>query len=328
MKVLVTGANGFVGAAVTRKLLARGDVEVRAMTRPGSDLGNLAAVDVERVHGDLNDPASLDRALVGCTVLFHVAADYRLWVPDPAPMYRTNVEGTVALMRAAQQAGLERIVYTSSVATLGTNPDRSPADENTPSGLAMMVGHYKRSKFLAEEAVSKMARDEGLPVVIVNPSAPLGPGDIKPTPTGKLIRDAMAGRIPAYVDTGMNFVHVDRVAAGHVLAWQKGEIGQRYILGGENLSLRQTLTLIAAMLGRAPPRIRIPHGSAMAFALCCEMAARMRPGKEPLATVEGVKMSRKYMYFSSQKACTCLGYEPGSAEQAIAAAVEWFRRVT
>ncbi|MDT8397459.1 MAG: NAD-dependent epimerase/dehydratase family protein [Pseudomonadales bacterium] len=325
MKVLVTGGNGFVGAAVTRQLLARAGVEVRALIRPGSDLSNLAGLDVELVKGDLNDAESLARALAGCTVLFHVAADYRLWIPDPEPMYRTNVDGTVALMKAAQRAGLERIVYTSSVATLGNNPDRSPADENTPSSLATMVGHYKRSKFLAEAAVTRMAQEEDLPVVIVNPSTPLGPGDIRPTPTGKLIRDAMAGRIPAYVDTGMNFVHVDRVAEGHLLAWQMGETGQRYILGGENLSLQQALTLIAGKVGRRPPRIRMPHGLAMAFALCCEMAVRIMPGQEPLATVEGVKMSRKHMYFSSQKAQTCLGYEPGTAEQAIGAAVEWFR---
>ncbi|MDT8427663.1 MAG: NAD-dependent epimerase/dehydratase family protein [Pseudomonadales bacterium] len=326
MKALITGATGFVGSAVVRKLLEHGQIQVRALVRPNSDRQNLAALDVELSEGDLCDRESLVRALQGCQLLFHVAADYRLWVPDSASMYRTNVEATRTLMQVALDQDVERIVYTSSVAALGYHRDGTPADEETPSVLEDMIGHYKRSKFLAEQEVMTLVREQGLPAVIVNPSTPIGPGDIKPTPTGKMIRDAAAGRIPAFVETGMNFVHVDDVASGHLLAWQKGEIGQRYILGGEDLSLKQALGLIAQEAGRSPPRIRIPLALAMGIAVGSEALARLFPAMEPLATVEEVKMARKHMYFSSAKAERCLGYAHRPAQDAIVDAVRWFKQ--
>lgn len=325
MKALVTGAAGFVGSAIARKLLDQG-LDIRCMTRSSSDLKNLNGLDVELVNGDLLDRQSMVAALQGCNLLFHAAADYRLWIPDPDSMYKTNVEGTVNLMRAAQEAGVERIVYTSSVATLGILPGGVPADETTPSSVEDMIGHYKRSKFLAEQEVARMASEETLPVVIVNPSTPIGPGDIKPTPTGKLIQDAVTGRMPAYVDTGLNFVHVDDVADGHLLAWQKGTIGERYILGGEDLSLQQTLAIVADMTGRSAPKVKIPQPVAMAIAVVCETGAKIIPSVEPIATVEGVKMSRKKMYFSSAKAMRELEYSPRPVSEAIQAAVDWFSR--
>lgn len=325
MKALVTGAAGFVGSAIARKLLDQG-LDIRCMTRSSSDLQNLNGLDVELVNGDLLDRQSMVAALQGCNLLFHAAADYRLWIPDPDSMYKTNVEGTVNLMRAAQEAGVERIVYTSSVATLGILPGGVPADETTPSSVEDMIGHYKRSKFLAEQEVARMASEETLPVVIVNPSTPIGPGDIKPTPTGKLIQDAVTGRMPAYVDTGLNFVHVDDVADGHLLAWQKGTIGERYILGGEDLSLQQTLAIVADMTGRSAPKVKIPQPVAMAIAVVCETGAKIIPSVEPIATVEGVKMSRKKMYFSSAKAMRELEYSPRPVSEAIQAAVDWFSR--
>lgn len=323
MKALVTGAAGFVGSAIARKLIEEG-IDVRCMVRSSSDLQNLKDLDVELVEGDLCDAHSMAEALRDCVLLFHVAADYRLWIPNPDSMYKTNVEGTVNLMRAAMDVGVERIVYTSSVATLGIHPDGTPADETTPSSIEDMIGHYKRSKFLAEQEVSRMAREESLPVVIVNPSTPIGPGDIKPTPTGKLIQDAVKGRMPAYVDTGLNFVHVDDVADGHILAWEKGELGERYILGGEDLSLQQTLAIVAELTARPAPKVKIPQPVAMAIAIVCETGAKLIPSIEPIATVEGVKMSRKKMYFSSEKAMKALGYQPRPVFEAITAAVDWF----
>src|SRR5665213_2885081 len=248
--VLVTGASGFVGSAVMRALLAQGRA-VRVLVRPRSDKFNLQNLAVERREGALEDPASLAAALSGCGALYHVAADYRLWVKDPAAMYRANVDGTRALLQAAGRAGVERMVYTSSVATLGTHADGTPADEDTVATLDDMIGHYKRSKFMAEQAVNELAA-AGLPVVIVNPSTPVGPGDIKPTPTGRLIVDALTGRRPAYVDTGLNIVHVDDVAEGHLLAYQRGTIGRRYVLGGDDMSLREILTECARVSGRRP----------------------------------------------------------------------------
>ncbi|MBM3572625.1 MAG: NAD-dependent epimerase/dehydratase family protein, partial [Alphaproteobacteria bacterium] len=233
---LVTGATGFVGSAVARALLAAGH-RVRALARPGSDRGNLDGLAIELYEGRLEDRESLERAVAGATALFHVAADYRLWVPDPDAMLATNVAGTRALMEVAQAAGVRRIVYTSSVAALGLHADGRPADETTPSSLADMVGPYKRSKFLAEEAVRALVRERGLPAVIVNPSTPIGPRDIKPTPTGRVVLEAARGNMPAYVDTGLNLVHVDDVAAGHLLAFDHGRVGERYILGGENVTL-------------------------------------------------------------------------------------------
>jgi len=324
MTTLVTGATGFVGAAVVRQLLAT-DRVVRVLARPGSDRRNLHGLPVEVVEGDLLDPASLGPAVRGCQVLFHVAADYRLWTPQPAVLYATNVRGTGHLLQAAAAAGVQRIVYTSSVATLGSAADGGPADENTPACLEQMVGHYKRSKYLAEEAVMRLVREQGLPVVIVNPSTPVGPGDIKPTPTGRLVRDAAAGRIPAFVDTGLNIVHVDDVAAGHLLAETRGAVGRRYVLGGEDLSLREILAIIAALTGRPAPRIELPRAPLYPLAWLAETYARLTGGREPQLTLDGLRMSRKRMWFSSARAQAELGYRARPAHAALADAVAWFR---
>ncbi|MFP3943304.1 MAG: hopanoid-associated sugar epimerase [Alphaproteobacteria bacterium] len=323
MSVLVTGASGFVGAAVVRALLDRGE-RVRVMTRPASDRRNIEGLDVEVVHGDLDDPDSLAEAVRGMRALYHVAADYRLWVRDPRVLYRTNVDGTVALMRAAMQAGVERVVYTSSVATLGLNADGTPAHEETPVSLAHMVGHYKRSKYLAEEAVQRLVREEGLPAVIVNPSTPVGPRDVKPTPTGRMIHEAATGRMPAYVDTGLNVVHVDDVAAGHLLAFAKGETGRRYILGGEDLELREILAQIARLTGRPAPKVRLPRTPLYPLAVAAEGWARLAGGGEPMLTVDALKMARKKMFFSSARAREALGYAPRPAGEALRDAIEWF----
>jgi len=320
--VLVTGATGFVGSAVVRRLVASG-VAVRALVRPGSNQRNLEGMPVTVVTGDLTDPASLQRALAGCQGLFHVAADYRLWVRDPAAMYHTNVDGTRALLQAAARAGLERIVYTSSVATLGLRADGQPSDEDTESSLADMIGHYKRSKYLAEEVVRELARD-GLPVVIVNPSTPAGPGDVKPTPTGRMIVDALAGRMPAYVDTGLNMVHVDDVAAGHLLAYERGTVGRRYVLGAEDMTLQEILGELARISGRRPPRFRIPHTAVLPVAHLAEGWARIS-GREPGITVDGVRLAKKRMFFSSGRAQRELGYRPGEARAALRDAAVWFR---
>lgn len=268
MKILVTGATGFVGSAVVRRLL-RGDHDVRVLVRPTSDRRNLLGLNLQVVEGDLTQASSLLRACDDCEALFHVAADYRLWAPIPTQLYQTNVEGTRALLQAARSAGVPQIVYTSSVATLGIPGDGQSGDENTPVALDDMIGHYKRSKFLAEALVREFAA-EGLPVVIVNPSTPIGPHDVKPTPTGRIVRDAIAGRLPAYVDTGLNIVHVDDVAEGHWLALQHGVSGERYILGGQNLSLRDVLFQIAKIAGRSPPRWQLPHAAVMPVAHLAE----------------------------------------------------------
>ena len=325
MTALVTGATGFVGAAVARRVLAAGEA-VRVLVRETSDRGNLAGLDVEIAIGDLAAPETLRAALGGCAALFHVAADYRIWCPDPAPMMAANVEGTRAIMRAAAEAGVARIVYTSSVAVLGLHADRSAADEDTASSLGDMIGPYKRSKFLAEQVVDDMVRDDGLPAVIVNPSMPVGPRDIKPTPTGRMIVEAAAGRMPAYVETGLNVVHVDDVAEGHWLAYERGEVGRRYILGGDNMSLQAILGEVAALVGRRPPRIKLPHGVVLPIAVVAEALARLGGGKrEPMATVDGVCMARKWMFFSSDRAVGELGYAPRPAADALADAVAWFR---
>jgi dihydroflavonol-4-reductase len=323
VKALVTGATGFVGAAVTRKLRAAG-YEVRAMTRADSDRRNLADLDVEITVGDLRDAASLVKAVRGTQILFHVAADYRFWVPDPKVMYETNVEGTRRLMLAAMDAGVERIVYTSSVATLGIPPNKQPGREDTPTSIDNMVGPYKRSKFMAEEVVRQMANTEQCPVVIVNPSTPIGPGDIKPTPSGRIILDAINGLIPSFVDTGLIIVHVDDVADGHLLALEKGRIGEHYILGSEDVSLEVLLGQIARLVGRRPPRVRIPHQLAMGVAHASEAWSSLS-GREPQVTLDSVRMARKAMYFSSDKAKQELGYRPRSSKHAIADAVAWFR---
>lgn len=322
MRALVTGATGFVGAAVARALLREG-WQVRVLVRSGSDRSNLQHLDLEVAVGDLTDRPSLDRALIDCGGLFHVAADYRLGAPDPRELYRINVEGTRNILLAARQAGVARMVYTSSVATIGLPTDGSPGDEETPVGLAAMIGHYKRSKYLAEQAVLEAART-GLAVVIVNPSTPVGPGDVKPTPTGRVVLDAASGRMPAYVDTGLNIVHVDDVAAGHLLAFQRGRSGERYILGGEDMTLREILAHIARLVGRKPPRVRLPYGAVLPIAYVAEAVSKIS-GRRSRVTLEGVRMSRKRMFFSSAKAVRDLGYQWRPAVDAFDDAVRWFR---
>jgi dihydroflavonol-4-reductase len=319
---LITGATGFVGSAVARNLLARGH-RLRLLVRPASDRRNIADLPAELAEGDLTDPASLARAADGCRYLVHVAADYRLWVPDPDRMMNANVAGTRALLLAAQSRGIERMVYCSSVAALGLVGDGTVADETTPVHPEKIVGVYKRSKYLAEQAVLDLVRDHQMPVVIVNPSTPVGPRDIKPTPTGKMIRDAATGRMPAYVETGLNIVHVDDVAEGHALALEHGAIGQRYILGGEDFSLGDLFALVARAAHRKPPRIKLPLAPLYPVALVCEALARF--GVEPVVTRETLAMARKKMFFSSARARADLGYNPRPAADAIADAVAWFK---
>jgi dihydroflavonol-4-reductase len=325
MKTFITGASGFVGSAVLRRLIKEGYTVV-ALVRPSSDRSNLAGLPVEVVTGDLADPESYAAALVGCDFLFHVAADYRLWVPKPDEMYETNVTGTRKLILAAAQAGVKRIVYTSSVATLGLNSDGAPADESTPVTLSDMIGHYKRSKFLAEAEVKRLVKEQNLPVVIVNPSTPVGPRDIRPTPSGRVIIDAASGRIPAYVDTGLNLVNVDDVAVGHLLALNHGTVGRRYILGAQNMTLREFLTEVAIMAGQSPPRVRLPRGLILPIAYLAEGWARLTGSGEPLITVDGVKLSKKKMFFSSERAERELGFRPGPVKEALHSAVNWFQQ--
>lgn len=323
MTTLVTGATGFVGSAVARVLAARGH-ELRLLVRQSSDRRNLAELKAEVVTGDLTDAASLRRAAAGCRYVVHVAADYRVWVPNPDAMLRANVDGAVAMVRAAADAGAERIVHCSSVAALGQIGDGTPADEATPTNEADFVGIYKRSKYLAERAVLELAERDSLPVVVVNPAAPVGPRDIKPTPTGKMILDAAAGRMPAYIDTGLNIVHVDDVAEGHVLALEKGAIGQRYVLGGENMALKDILRLVADVVHRRPPFIRLPEAVVWPAALVMEKLADIT-GIAPMMTRDHLKMARKKMYFSSAKAKAELGYAPRPVRSAVEDAVSWFR---
>ncbi len=323
MKALVTGANGFIGSAIVRSILNKG-FEVRCMARKSSDISNLETLDCEIFHADLCDKNSLEGAMQGCDSLFHVAADYRLWVPDPENMYKANVEGTHDLLLAAEKAGVEKIVYTSSVAALGLSSNGSPATEDTPTSLENMIGHYKRSKYLAEQEVFRLIASRKIPVTIVNPSTPIGPGDIKPTPTGRIVKDAMSGAIPAFVDTGLNIVHVDDVAEGHFLAHEKGKIGERYILGGDNLTLQSLLTEIASLTGQRAPKIKLPHNLVLPIAYLMELIAKIT-GNEPRASVDAVKMSKSIMYFSSDKAKSELGYRPRPSTEAIKDAVEWFK---
>jgi dihydroflavonol-4-reductase len=322
MRALVTGATGFVGAAVARALLQEG-WEVRALARKGSDRRNLRSLAVEVIEGDLADVLSLQPALAGCEALFHVAADYRLGAFDPEQLYRTNVEGTRNILNAARAAGVRRVVYTSSVATIGIPKDGSAGTEASPSTLADMIGHYKRSKFLAEEVAREAVR-AGTAVVIVNPSTPVGPGDVKPTPTGQMVFDAAAGRMPAYVDTGLNIVHVDDVASGHLLAFHRGRVGERYILGGQDMTLREILVEIARLTGRKPPNVRLPAGLVMPIAYVAEGFGRVT-GRSTRITVEGVRMARKRMFFSSAKAVGELGYQWRAPTLAFADAITWFR---
>ena len=324
MTVLVTGATGFLGSAVVRRLLDDG-IAVRVLARPGSVRDNVVGLAVEVVEGDLRDHSSLAAACHGCVGLYHVAADYRLWVRDPQELYQCNVDGTRALMEAALAAGIGRIVYTSSVAVLGIHADGTPADENTPVTLAAMIGHYKRSKFIAEQVVDELVATRALPAIIVNPSTPIGPRDIKPTPTGRVIRDAACGRIPAFVDTGLNVAHVDDVARGHLLAYAGGVIGRRYILGGDNLSLQAILSIVAEACGRRPPRIRLPRRALYPVAWWSEMFARLTAGPEPQVTVDALRMAAKKMYFDCGRARQELGYSSRPARAAIVDAIDWFR---
>jgi len=321
-RILVSGANGFVGSAVVRALLHR-SYPVRALVRASSDIANLDRLDVEIVRGDLLDMPSLESALRDCEGLFHVAADYRLWARDPREIRRCNVRGTHHMLLAARRCGVRRVVHTSSVATLGLHRDGTPSHEDTPVHLGDMIGEYKRSKFLSEALVQRCTR-AGHDIVVVNPAAPVGPRDRKPTPTGRMILDAARGRMPAFVDTGLCVVHVDDVAEGHVLAYERGQRGRRYVLGGENMSLQSILATVAELTGRRVPRLKLPHAAVLPLAHVAEAWARIT-GVAPTVTVDGVKLSRHRMYFSSRRAETELGWRARPAREALADAIQWFR---
>ena len=323
MKTLITGATGFVGAAVSRELLKKGH-KVKALVRQSSVLDNLKNLDVEIVQGDLKDKDSLKRCLKDCKYLFHVAADYRLWVPKPKEIYENNVTGTENLMEEALSLGIEKIVYTSSVAVLGKPIEGDVADEKTPVNVDQMIGHYKKSKYLAEEKVKELYKTKKLPVVIVNPAAPVGPRDIKPTPTGKMVLDAAMKKIPAYLDTGLNIVHVDDVAKGHMQAFNKGKLGERYILGGENLTLKEMLEIISILCGNKPPKIRLPRKPLYPIGYVFEIFARLFNIKNPMLTVDMIRMAEKKMFFSSEKAKKELNYKYKSAKNALKDAIQWF----
>lgn len=323
MKTFITGATGFIGASIVRELLRDGR-EVRALVRKGSNTSNLAGLDLELWQGDLRDSAGLMQGLKGCDVLYHAAADYRLWTREPAEMYRINVDGTVAVLEAALENGLARVVYTSSVGTLGNPGDGTPGNEATPVSLADMVGHYKKSKFLAErEAERFVAR--GLPLVIVNPSTPVGPLDIKPTPTGKIIVDFLNRRMPAYLDTGLNIIAVEDCARGHVLAEQKGQVGQKYILGNTNLTLREIFATLAGITGLPAPKVRLPYTPILLAAYINEGISKIT-GREPLIPLAGVQMAAKFMYFDPSRAVRDLGLPQTPIAEALQRAVEWFRQ--
>jgi dihydroflavonol-4-reductase len=322
--VLVTGGSGFLGSAVVRALIARGS-RVRAIVRSSSPPDNLAGLDCEVVTGDLTDRESLAAALRGVRSLFHVAADYRFWARDPSVILRVNVEGTRSLMGEALSAGVERIVYTSSVAALKIAGATSPVDETSPLSPDEAIGAYKRSKTLAERAVEEMIARDRLPAIIVNPTTPIGPRDIKPTPTGRILLDAARGRIPAFVDTGLNFAHVDDIAEGHLLAFERGRIGERYILGGENVLLRDLLAAIAGLSGRRAPRISLPRMPLYPLAYGAEAVARLT-GKEPLLTLDGLRLARYRMFFTSAKAERELGYRSRPYQEGVADALAWFRK--
>lgn len=323
MKVFITGATGFIGSHVARVLEGQG-ADLRLLVRPSSRTENIAELRGERVVGDLTDPTSLKKGMAGCEFVFHVAADYRLWVRHPEEMYRANVEGTRAILQSAQQAGVRRVIYTSSVATMGFASNGTPCDEQSPVSLQQMIGHYKRSKFMAELAVLEAARN-GANVVMVNPTAPVGEGDIKPTPTGRIVLDFLNRKFPAYVDTGLNLVDVRAVAQAHVSAMEKARPGERYIVGGENLTLKQILDKLAAITELPSPRLRVPHAVALGFAAWDELVTGKLRKKEPRATVDAVRMGRKKMFASSAKAERELGYRSLPVEDALRRAAQWFR---
>ncbi len=322
-QTLVTGATGFVGSAVA-KALSEGGFAVRALVRPGSPRAHLAALTLELVEGDIRDQASVERAMRNVRYVFHVAADYRLWARDKREIYGANVDGTRHVMQEALRAGVERVVYTSSVATLALRPDGAPADESVPLAEDQGIGAYKRSKIAAERLVGAMVANEGLPAVIVNPSTPIGPRDVKPTPTGRIIVEAACGRIPGFVDTGLNLVHVDDVAAGHLAVLHRGAIGERYILGGTNVLFADMLADIAHLVGRAPPRLRIPRVVALPVAYAAEATAWLT-GREPFATVDGIRMAEHRMFFTAAKAERDLGFCARPYRQGLEDAIRWFR---
>jgi dihydroflavonol-4-reductase len=328
MLAFVTGATGFLGSHVARVLAEQG-AELRLLVRPTSDLRNLEGLNADRVIGDLRDPASMEKVLSGCDALFHVAADYRLWVRDPEEMYRSNVEGTRSLLDAARKQGVRRIVYTSSVATMGFTSGLASnqgivADEQSPVGIKDMIGHYKRSKFMAEQVALKAARS-GADVVVVNPTTPIGERDIKPTPTGRIVVDFLKRKFPAYVETGLNLVDATECARGHIQALEKGRSGERYILGGENLTLKQILDRLAAITGLPSPSVKLPYFFALATGVVDEMVTGRLLGREPRATIDAVRMGRKMMFVSSAKAERELGWRTVSVEGALRRSVDWFR---
>src|SRR5208283_2819261 len=323
MLAFVTGATGFLGSHVARALAEQG-AELRLLVRATSDLRNVADLKAERVSGDLRDPGSIEKALAGCDVVFHVAADYRLWVRDPAEMYRSNVEGTRSLLEAARKQGVGRIVYTSSVATMGFTSNGHVADEESPVSLGDMIGHYKRSKFMAEQVAFDAAKS-GVDVVIVNPTTPIGERDIKPTPTGRIVVDFLQRKFPAYVETGLNLVDATECALGHVQALEKGRSGERYILGGENLTLKQILDRLAAITGLKSPTVKLPYAFALAAGVVDEMVMGRLVGREPRATIDAVRMGRKMMFVSSAKAERELGWRTVPVDGALQRSVNWFR---
>lgn len=322
MKVLVTGASGFIGGAVVRALAAA-DVAVRITARPGNDLRHLTGLPIERVEADLRDKKSLVLALQGCRHLYHVAAHYALWAKDPSIFYDVNVAGTRTLLEAAREAGIERTVYCSTIGAVGLPPGGGLGTETTPVSLDQMAGHYKRSKYLAEQEVLKLAR-EGLPVVIVNPSAPVGAGDVKPTPTGQVIVDFMKGRMPAYIETGMNLIDVDDVAAGHLLAMEKGRVGERYILGNQNLLLREVFAILSRLTGVKAPRIKLPRLAILPLAYMNDWIASLT-NNPPRIPLEGVRMAKYKMHYDCGKAIKELGLPQTPVETALEKAVRWFR---
>ena len=322
MKALVTGATGFVGGAVARALIYRG-IEVRVMARAGADLQNLQGLTLEQVEGDLRDQDSLRHALTGCQQLYHIAAHYALWAKDPSIFYDVNVTGTKTLLEAARDVGTERIVYCSTIGAIGIPPEGGLGTEETPVVFEQMAGHYKRSKYLAEQEVLKLAK-AGLPVVIVNPSAPVGIGDVKPTPTGQVIVDFMKGRMPAYIETGMNIVDVDDVAIGHLLAMEKGRIGERYILGNANWMLREVLEILSRLTGVNAPTIKLPRLAILPLAYLNQWLANFT-GQPPRIPLEGVKMAKYKMHYDCSKAIRELGFPQTPPEVALEKAVKWFR---
>jgi len=322
MKAFVTGATGFVGSHVATVLAEQG-ADLRLLVRTGSDPKNIQQLNADRVIGDLCEPESIDRAMAGCDVVFHVAADYRLWVRDPAQMYRANVEGTRTILQAARKNGVRRVVYTSSVATMGFTVKNNPVDESSPVSLENMIGHYKRSKYMAEEVALAAGRD-GIDVVVVNPSTPVGEQDIKPTPTGRIVVDFLKKKFPAYVDTGLNMVDVRECARGHLAALEKGRSGERYILGGENLTLKQILDKLAAITGLPSPRVRLPYEVALASGVVDTAVTGVVLRREPRVTIDAVRMGRKKMFVSSAKAERELGWKAIPVDAALRRAVQWF----